>query len=231
MFLYVTVSTLNPMAFVAGSFVVSRLGFVLCFHTPAVSFVSVSRTWYGGHHLSDLQSICSCRIIMRQSLSCHFPSRVLFFFLVHLRHAHRMVVFPALSSPSTRILASRSPNSEYSFVSHSPIATVESADLRSQLHEPTPSPPNRDVNRRGCQRRWQGSSTGLGRRKTRVAKTAEDIGVNHRFLCGDRSGMGKRAVQPTVRTQERETDPMGPKAPLTRENDRGTGGGTGIERG
>lgn len=62
-------------------------------------------------------------------------------------------------------------------------------------------------------------------------KDRRGYGSDSPFLCGDRSGMGKRAVQPTVRTQERETNPVGPKALRTRENDRGTWGGTGIERG
>lgn len=53
--------------------------------------------------------------------ACVFGS----FLLVRSPDAQRMVVFPALSSPSTRILASRSPNSEYSFDNQSPMATFE----------------------------------------------------------------------------------------------------------
>ena len=80
------------------------------------------RTWDCGDNLSDLQSICATRPGASVGELVGIASARLGEGRGTGGGSHRMVVFPALSRPSTKILASFSPKRLSSLDIHSPIS-------------------------------------------------------------------------------------------------------------
>jgi len=114
---------------------------MLAVRTIQSFYLAITLTWNGGHYLSNLQTVCErkeergkgewtdrpCLQVpcIPQDLFTHAKvrtyTRCIWDSSAHPLSSHRMVVFPALSRPKTRIRASLSPNQLSNLLIQSPI--------------------------------------------------------------------------------------------------------------